>query len=67
MKEMEEETYGDGGGWSHHLVGENLNFDNHMMWVDFKSFHIGDTLVLGLRFLGNYKWKPKENSNGTLT
>jgi len=23
MKEMEEETYGDGGGWSHHLMGGN--------------------------------------------
>jgi len=23
MKEMEEETYGDGGGWSRHLMGGN--------------------------------------------
>jgi len=23
MKEMEEKTYGDSGGWSRHLVGEN--------------------------------------------
>jgi len=23
MKEMEEETYGNGGRWSHHFMGEN--------------------------------------------
>ena len=32
---------------------KNLSSDNHMMWVNFKIVHLGDTLDLGLRFLGN--------------
>ena len=46
---------------------KNLRFDNHMMWVDFRIVHLGDTLVLGLRLFSNYEWKSKENPHWTLT
>ena len=43
---------------------KNLSSDTHMMWVDFMSFHLGDTSLLGLRLLGIYEWNLRKILTG---